>query len=182
MEDSVSPPTRHHTTITPFERSKTELVKVCGKVNPLVKVNPSIHRFTESTELTHRVDSAELTESPASHRCRSPAATAELTSGEGGGDDFRRRRVNDTREVDETCGGAYGFVRTPIEARSAATASSRREEHDDGLGCTRFTTRTVVTSSTWSRGAVAPVATQLAGVLSFLVPMLAWAALVAFDM
>ncbi|KAF3499671.1 hypothetical protein F2Q69_00043452 [Brassica cretica] len=37
----------------------------------------------------------------------------------------------------ETSGGAYGFVRAPIEAFSVATDSSRREEHDGGLGCTR---------------------------------------------
>ena len=37
-------------------------------------------------------------------------------------------------------GGAYGFVRAPFEACLVSTASSRREEHDDGLGCTRFAT------------------------------------------
>ncbi|KAF2531876.1 hypothetical protein F2Q70_00031799 [Brassica cretica] len=40
-------------------------------------------RNYESERLLN-VDSAELTESPASHRCRSPAATVELTGGEGG--------------------------------------------------------------------------------------------------
>ena len=74
--------------------------------------------------MTHRVDSAEL----ASHRLRSPAATAEgrrslptdddgTAVADGGGRtaggvgvDFRRRRVFFTRFDDETFGGAYGFV------------------------------------------------------------------------
>ncbi|KAF3541225.1 hypothetical protein F2Q69_00019055 [Brassica cretica] len=47
-----------------------------------------------------------------------------------GGGNFRRRRVNDTRAVGETCGGAYGFVQTSIEAFLVATDSPRREEHD----------------------------------------------------
>ncbi|WZZ25086.1 hypothetical protein YC2023_008487 [Brassica napus] len=37
----------------------------------------------------------------------------------------------------ETSGGACGFVRAPIEAWLVSTASSRREEHDGGLECTR---------------------------------------------
>ncbi|KAF3584634.1 hypothetical protein F2Q69_00028765 [Brassica cretica] len=37
-------------------------------------------------------------------------------------------------------GGAYGFVRAPIVTRLVSTASSRRVEHDDGLGCTRLAT------------------------------------------
>ncbi|KAF2604280.1 hypothetical protein F2Q70_00025838 [Brassica cretica] len=35
---------------------------------------------------------------------------------DGGGDDFRLWRVEDTRSDDEFYGGACGFIRTPIEA------------------------------------------------------------------
>ena len=55
-----------------------------------------------------------------------------------GGGDFRLRRMDDTRAVGETCVGGCGLIQAPIAARLAATASSRREEHDVGLGCTRF--------------------------------------------
>ncbi|KAF3518959.1 hypothetical protein DY000_02059405 [Brassica cretica] len=98
-------------------------------------------------------------ESPASHRCRSPAVTTEMRRwlrwicgggrwSDGGACISRVRRG-------ETSGGAYGFVRAPIEAFSVATDFSRREEHDGGLGFTRFITMMVVASSTVWR-AVAP--------------------------
>ncbi|KAF3501566.1 hypothetical protein F2Q69_00041691 [Brassica cretica] len=114
-------------------------------------------RLSNGQKGTSHVDSVELTDSPEGHRYRSPAATAELRrrltrklaggdggaaaedGGESGGDDFWRR-VYITRSDGETCGGACGLIQAPIAARSAATASSRREEHDDGLGCTRFVT------------------------------------------
>ncbi|KAF2538521.1 hypothetical protein F2Q68_00020172 [Brassica cretica] len=121
-------------------------------------------RLSNGQKGTGHVDSVELTDSPEGHRYRSPAATAELRrrltrklaggdggaaaedggsaaedGGESGGDDFWRR-VDVTRSDGETCRGACGLIRAPIAAQSAATASSRREEHDDGLGCTRFAT------------------------------------------
>ena len=38
----------------------------------------------------------------------------------------------------ETSGGSSGFVRTPIAALLVSMASSRREEHDGGLGCRKL--------------------------------------------
>ncbi|KAF2580689.1 hypothetical protein F2Q68_00001456 [Brassica cretica] len=61
-----------------------------------------------------------------------------VTGGDGGA--YRRRRRVPHARRGKTSGGACGLIRVPIAARSAATASSRREEHDDGLGCTRFAT------------------------------------------
>ena len=74
-------------------------------------------------------------------RRRSTAAARRWRTVEAEGiGDFRRRRIDSTRVDDEDCGGAYGLIRAPIAARSAVTASSQREEHDDGLSCTRLST------------------------------------------
>ncbi|KAF3598362.1 hypothetical protein F2Q69_00035524 [Brassica cretica] len=91
-----------------------------------------------------QVDSDELTESPASYRQRSTAATADIPAAgdggpavatfSGGGACTSRARRG------ETSGGACGFVRTLMEAFLVATDSSRREEHDGSLGFMRFIT------------------------------------------
>ncbi|KAF3592577.1 hypothetical protein DY000_02025136 [Brassica cretica] len=60
--------------------------------------------------------------------------TGKFAGGDGGGA-WPERACGD-----ETSGGSSGFVRAPIEARSVDMASSRREEHNGGFVCTRFTT------------------------------------------
>nr|VDC96472.1 unnamed protein product [Brassica oleracea] len=120
---------------TPFERFKTGLVKVYGKVNSLVKCQPGESRRPASASHGGPVafrqrrsgDSATVW-----RRRRTAAKAAETISG-GGAWPSRARGG-------ETLNGACGFIRTPIAAWSVATASSRREEYDDVFACARFST------------------------------------------
>ncbi|KAF3510748.1 hypothetical protein F2Q69_00006920 [Brassica cretica] len=122
---------------TPFERFKTGLVKVYGKVNSLVKGQPESGESRRPASASHggpvafrqrrSSDSATVW-----RRRRTAAKAAETISGGGA---WPSRACEG-----ETLNAACGFIRTPIAAWSVATASSRREEYDDGFACARFST------------------------------------------